>query len=108
MRILIYGAGVIGCLYAALFHKAGYDVTVYARGKRLELLRKEGLLRVTKGTTQKIEVKIIDELRSDDTYDFIFLTVKENQVHKALEELSSNSSPNIVTMVNTLHPYSEW
>ena len=40
MRILIYGAGVIGSLYAALFAEAGYDTNIYARGKRLEDLRK--------------------------------------------------------------------
>ena len=38
MRILIYGAGVIGSLYAALFAEAGYDTNIYARGKRLETL----------------------------------------------------------------------
>lgn len=44
MKLLIYGAGVIGCLYAALFSEAGYDTTVYARGKRLESLQNNGLL----------------------------------------------------------------
>ena len=29
MRLLIYGAGVIGCWYAVLFSKAGYDTTIY-------------------------------------------------------------------------------
>ena len=43
MRILIYGAGVIGSLYAALFAEAGYDTNIYARGKRLEALRNNGL-----------------------------------------------------------------
>ena len=38
MRILIFGAGVIGSLYGALFAEAGYDVSVYARGRRLESL----------------------------------------------------------------------
>ena len=28
MRILIYGAGVIGSLYAALFAEAGYDTSI--------------------------------------------------------------------------------
>ena len=42
MRILIYGAGVIGSLYAALFAEAGYDTNIYARGKRLETLRNNG------------------------------------------------------------------
>ncbi len=44
MKILIYGAGVIGSLYAVLFAEAGYDTSVYARGKRLEFLKKNGLL----------------------------------------------------------------
>lgn len=35
MRVLIYGAGVIGSLYAVLLAEAGINVTVYARGKRL-------------------------------------------------------------------------
>ena len=42
MRILIYGAGVIGSLYAALFAEAGYDTSIYARGKRFEVLRNNG------------------------------------------------------------------
>ena len=40
---MIYGAGVIGSLYAALFAEAGYDTNIYARGKRLEALRNNGL-----------------------------------------------------------------
>ena len=41
MRILIYGAGVIGSLYATLFAEAGYDTSIYARGKRLEFLKEK-------------------------------------------------------------------
>ena len=40
MRILIYGAGVIGSLYAVLFAETGYDKSIYARGKRLEFFKK--------------------------------------------------------------------
>lgn len=108
MRLLIYGAGVIGCWYAVLFSKAGYDTTIYARGKRLELLRKEGLRYEVKGKVHKADIKIIGRLENEDSYDFIFLTVKENQVHTALEELSHNFSPNIVTMVNTIEGYENW
>lgn len=108
MRILIYGAGVIGCLYAALFSEAGYDTTIYARGKRLEALRKSGLLYEEMGTLRSADITVIDKLERNDQYDFIFLTVKEYQVHPALQELSGNISPNIVTMVNTLEPYSNW
>lgn len=108
MRLLIYGAGVIGCLYATLFSKAGYDTSIYARGQKLDSFRKNGLLYEVKGRIYTSNVKIIDKLEKDDEYDFVFLTVKENQVHMALEELSANISPNIVTMVNTLEAYYYW
>lgn len=108
MRLLIYGAGVIGCFYATLFSRAGYDTTVYARGKKLEAFKKNGLQYEVRSKIYTADVKIIDKLENDDKYDFIFLTVKENQVHTALSELSANNSPNIVTMVNTLEPYYNW
>ena len=48
MRILIYGAGVIGSLYAALFAEAGYDTgcgskvkQLKSKEKALEILQKK-------------------------------------------------------------------
>ena len=108
MRLLIYGAGVIGSFYAALFSRAGYSTTVYARGKRLETLERAGLLYEHKGRLHLAHVEVIDRVANEDHFDYIFLTVKENQVHTALRELRSNCSPHIVTMVNTLEPYGKW
>ena len=108
MRLLIYGAGVIGCFYATLFCEAGYDTTIYARGKRLESLKKNGLIYIKKQKEMRLNLPIIEKVKNEDTYDFIFLTVRENQVHQALKELRNNNSPNIVTMVNTIEPYSNW
>ena len=61
MKILIYGAGVIGSLYAVLFAEAGYDTSVYARGKRLEFLKKNGLLYKKKQDLIKAEIKILGQ-----------------------------------------------
>ena len=108
MRILIYGAGVIGCLYATLFSEAGFDTTIYARGRRLESFKQNGLLYFKNKKIKKVKVNIIDKVEANDIYDFVFLTVKSNQVHTALEELKNNNSPNIVTMLNTLEKYNTW
>ena len=108
MRLLIYGAGVIGSLYAVLVDDAGYDTTIYARRKRLESLRKDGL-RYQKGNKiLKKNVKVLDHLEDDDRFDYIFLTVRGDQVHQALKELKSNESPTIVTMVNSIENYQSW
>ena len=108
MRILIFGAGVIGSLYGALLAEAGYDVSIYARGRRLESLTQDGLLYKRKGKIWKAPVRVLSKLEEEDCYDLILLTVRENQLHAALEELRQNISPTIVTMVNSLETYDQW
>ncbi len=108
MRILIFGAGVIGSLYGALLAAAGHDVSVYARGLRLESLKRDGLQYKYKGKIKTAPIKVLSTIEPDDRYDFIFLTVRENQLHMALEELRKNSSPTVVTMVNSLETYDRW
>ena len=108
MRILIYGGGVIGSLYAVLLKEAGYDTTIYARGHRLESLQNQGLLYKKNNIIKKVDIKVIDHLQDNDIYDFIFFTVRENQLYQALTELKSNKSKTIITMVNSLDNYEKW
>lgn len=108
MKLLIYGAGVIGSLYASLFREAGYHVTVYARGSQLNILESKGLLYLSKGEIKRADVKIISKLSEDDIYDFIFLSVKGNQIYEALKELKNNQSGCIVTLVNSVDDYEKW
>lgn len=108
MRILIYGAGVIGSLYAVLFKEAGYNTTIYARGHRLGILQNQGILYKKNNLIKRIGVRVLDQLQDNDMYDFIFLTVRENQLYQALTELKSNRSNTIITMVNSLDNYEIW
>ena len=43
MKILVYGAGVLGCNLARNLLRAGKDVTLLARGNWAEEIRKNGL-----------------------------------------------------------------
>ena len=108
MRILIYGAGVIGSLYGAYLSHSGCEVSILARGHRLEELREKGLLYRDGKQIRKAEVRILKRLEADDRYDYIFLTVRAEQLSQALEQLKDNVSPTIVTMVNSLDDYDQW
>jgi ketopantoate reductase len=44
MRILVFGAGVIGSVYAGKLLQAGHHVVLLARGRRLRDLRARGLV----------------------------------------------------------------
>ncbi len=43
MDILIYGAGVVGSVYAARLQEAGHNVSLLARGQRTVSLRTHGI-----------------------------------------------------------------
>jgi len=107
MKILIYGAGVIGSLYAVYFSKGGSDVSIYARGNRLQELKEKGLSYFEKNKIETANVEVLEKVFDDDIYDFIFLTVREDNLKEALTELKENKSKTIVTMVNTISPYAE-
>lgn len=104
-KILIYGAGVIGSILAVHFSKNGNDVHVYARNDRLEILKEIGLLYEEKGKVVRAEVTVDSNVSDNEHYDFIFVTVRRNQVLNALSELKNNISLNIVTMVNNIEGY---
>ena len=107
-RILIYGAGVIGSLYGVYLSQNNCEVSLLARGQRLEDLRHKGLLYRDGKQIRKAEVRILEQLERDDRYDYIFLTVRTGQLRQALAQLKHNASPTIVTMVNSLEDYSKW
>lgn len=107
-RILIYGTGVIRSLYAALLSEMEMDVSVYARGNRLKSLQEQGLRYKAGQEVKTAKVTVLSRLEANDRYDYIILAVRENQLYNALAELKYNTSPTIVTMVNSLDTYDKW
>jgi 2-dehydropantoate 2-reductase len=105
MRILVYGAGVLGCNIANNFFRSGKDVTLLARGEWKETLQKNGLkiknkLSFGKVTTSKVNV--ISTLNKDDKYDVIFVVVRYTQINSVLPILQANASENIIFVGNNL------
>lgn len=103
MKILIYGAGVIGSIYAAKLFDAKNDVALLARGKRLQSLQQYGVIIRDQITGEKINARIPlkQQLDKSDFYDLIIVTVRLDQVESVLPALKNNSgSPLIMFMLN--------
>ena len=109
-KILVYGAGVIGSIFAGMIAQKGYDVTVLARGKRLQELNDNGLILVNALNNKKlvIPLKTTDVLHENDVYDYIIVVVQNTQIDDILPILSKNKSSNIVFVVNNPSGYDKW
>lgn len=109
-RILVVGAGVNGSICAARLREARMDVTILARGKRVEEIRNQGIVieDVLQKTRTVTQVPVVDEIKPDDVYDCILVLVRKNQVADLLPTLARNRTPNIVFMVNNPSGPNEW
>ncbi len=104
MRILVYGAGVLGCNLARNFFKAGKDVTLLARGTWAETIKSNGL-RIKNWifpVTSKHPVPVATELAPNNAYDVIFVVLRYTQIHTILEILRANKTKNIVFVGNNV------
>ena len=75
MKILVYGAGVLGCNLARNLFHAGKDVTLLARGNWAEEIRKNGLRIKDKFSprTSVSRIPVVTALAPDAAYDVIFV-----------------------------------
>lgn len=102
MRILVYGAGVLGSYLAHVLVRGENEVTVLARGKRADQLNNDGLVirHYFQNRNTIDEVRVIHELVSDDLYDLIFVVMKYNDFPSVLSILAQNQSSNIILVGN--------
>lgn len=74
MKILVFGAGVLGCNLARNLFRAGKDVTLLARGNRANEI-KSGGLKIKDKFSPRVSVSripVATELKPEDSYDVIF------------------------------------
>lgn len=104
MRILVFGAGVLGCNLARNLYRAGKDVTLLARGEWADKIEKNGLRIKDKlhiGTSVT-HIPVVRSLLSDDIYDAIFVVIRYTQIESVIPALRENGTKNIIFVGNNV------
>ena len=104
MKILVFGAGVLGCNLARNLFRTGKDVTLLARGQWAEEIKRNGL-RIKDKFSPKVSVSripVVTELAPEDTYDVIFVVARYTQLETILDVLRANGTKNIVFVGNNV------
>jgi ketopantoate reductase/protein-S-isoprenylcysteine O-methyltransferase Ste14 len=103
MKILVYGAGPLGSLFATRLQEGGNDVSILARGQRLADLREHGIVLVDVMTKQQTvtRVNVVDALAPDDAYDLVLVIMRKNHALQILPILAANQhTPNVLFLMN--------
>ncbi|WP_069627497.1 ketopantoate reductase family protein [Streptomyces niveus] len=88
MKLLVYGAGVLGSLFSARLHETGHDVSLLARGERLASLRRHGVQLAEAGSpdVRRVPVPVVEHPAGG--YDLTAVFVRTHQVDAVLESLA--------------------
>ncbi len=102
-KILVYGTGPLGSLFAARLQRGGNDVSILARGQRLAELREHGVVWVDVLTDEQTvtRVNVVKGLAPDDAYDLVLVIMRKNHALQILPVLAANRhTPNVLFLMN--------
>ncbi|WP_433932344.1 ketopantoate reductase family protein [Sorangium cellulosum] len=102
MKIVIVGPGGIGSTFAFQLARAGHEVTVVARGKRLEQLQRDQA--IVRATGERAAVRVSAALDATEAWDLVLVTVLASQVDAVLPALTASAAKSVMFMFNTFEP----
>lgn len=104
MKILVFGAGVLGCNLANNLSAAGKDVALLARGSWAEEIQKNGL-RIKNKLPPRTTVRrlpVVSALEPEADYDVIFAAVRYTQLEAIMDALRMSRAKTVVFVGNNV------
>ncbi len=100
MKILIIGAGGVGGYLGAKLIESGYlDITILARGKHYDAIKKDGLCVIDEKNRFIVKTyHFTDNIRQNEPYDFVIITTKSYDMSNVLESLKKSITQNTILM----------
>lgn len=116
MKILIYGAGVIGCTYGWQLAEAGHDITILVRKGQMQQVAEQGIHLICQdfrnGKKKTIETTfrphIIDQLDAQNDFEYIIVTTSKIQLPEVLPVLGASAGKaNVLFFLNNWDCFEE-
>lgn len=93
MKFLIVGAGAVGAYIGAKMSRAGYDVTMHARGPHLKAMQEKGVRVVSADDDFVARPRLVSDLKDAGTMDVVFLCVKAHGLPPLAAQLAPVIGP---------------
>jgi 2-dehydropantoate 2-reductase len=107
MKFLIVGAGAIGAYMGARMARAGYDVTLFARGPHLKAMRDHGVRVKSAEGDFEAHPNVVGLLEETGPADVVFLAVKAHSLPQLVPQLKLVIGPD-TAIVSTQNGIPWW
>ncbi len=100
MRVLVFGAGVIGRIFAVRLARAGHDVMLLARGAAVGELGDGVTIHKRGDSACTARVRIVTDVSDLDAVDVAFLAVRRDQLEAATDDFTRIRSRVVVSLTD--------
>lgn len=107
MKYLIAGAGAIGAYIGARMARAGFDVTLFARGPHLQAMREQGVRVQGADGEFHVHPRVVGSLEEAGPADVVFLGVKAHSLPQLAPQLKHVLGPD-TAVVSTQNGIPWW
>jgi 2-dehydropantoate 2-reductase len=107
MKFLIVGAGAIGAYMGARMARAGFDVTLFARGPHLKAMQERGVQVKSADGDFEAHPRVVGSLEEAAPADVVFLAVKAHSLPQLAPQLKPLLGPD-TTVVSTQNGIPWW
>jgi 2-dehydropantoate 2-reductase len=99
VRVLVLGAGAVGDYFGARLAEGGHDVTLVARGRNLEALRRDGLVvQLPDGTRRLSGIRAVDDPSQAPPPELALVCVKSYDTPAAASTLRAAVRPDTIVL----------
>jgi 2-dehydropantoate 2-reductase len=99
VRVLVLGAGAVGGYFGARLAEGGHDVTLVARGRNLEALRRDGLVvQLPDGTRRLSGIRAVDDPSQAPPPELALVCVKSYDTPAAASALRAAVRPDTIVL----------
>jgi 2-dehydropantoate 2-reductase len=95
-KIVVIGAGAVGCYFGGLMAKGGFPVTFIARENQLEKFKNEGLEIVWADKRETVHVEATTDYETLKDCLFVFICVKTQSTRQTAEEIAPYLKSNAI------------
>ena len=97
-KIVVLGAGSVGCFFGGMLARAGHDVTLIARANHVEAIGKNGLYMDCQGFQEYVAVKAQSDYLPLASADIVLCCVKSPDTESAINEVKTYLNKNAVIL----------
>ncbi len=97
-RIVVLGAGAVGCFFGGMLARAGKEVLLIARDNHVQAIKKNGLLMEFQDSQEYVAIEASSNIKDIATADLILCCVKSPDTEPVMREIKDLIKPDALIL----------